>query len=166
MKSKVLVLILIALSVLCLFSCGENGKEEYCQAHFYNEDGVEIGCIDDLILGKDNKIHKSDIIHSMGASGNAPIASKKEGYTFCGYANRDGVKYFDGNGNQIADIIIDSTVHLYPVYEPHNYTISFDAQAGMLDAGANSTIAVKYGDDLTGRFPNATTSNPKFEFDG
>ena len=78
MKSKVLVLILIALTVLCLFSCGENGKEEYCQAHFYNEDGVEIGCIDDLILGKDNKIHKSDIIHSMGASGNAPIASKKD----------------------------------------------------------------------------------------
>ena len=161
MKRKILIFVLALLSVLCLTSCdGEKEPEkEYFQVNFYGEGGRELGSVGELILGENNEIPKD----TLGKYINKVY---KTGYTFLGFANKDGMKYFDGEGNRIGTIIIDKTVDLYPVYEPYSCTISFDAQAGMLDTGAEKTISLKYGDDLTGKFPKATSSNPKFEFDG
>ena len=159
MKRKILTLLLIAMSLIFIFSCGggdDNGDDngEYKTVKFVY--GANNSHSDNLVFHEDGRV-----------TGKLFNSTKILGYKLVGFFTEDGIQYFDNHAGKLDGILIDRDMTVYARYELENYTFKFDAQAGMLDDGSNKKdVTVNISTDLKTAFPSATNSNPKFEFDG
>ncbi len=158
MKNKILILVLIALSLLLVFSCGgkDNGEKngEYKTVKF--------------VYGENNRHSDNLLFYDDGrVTGKLYNSTKILGYTLTGFFTEDGIQYFDSGANKLESILIDKDMTVYAKYELANYTFKFDAQAGMLEDGANKKdVTVNVETDLKAVFPSPVSANPKFVFDG
>lgn len=151
MKNKILTILLIALSILCLFSCGGDEDDN-------DENQLIINC------------HNGEEVTSnniASATGNYIAPAQKTGHSFLGYYTQEGTQYFDSEGNQASGLIIESDLDLYAKFEPYTFTIELNSQTGYFEDGATQkTVAIKYGESLEGKLLYVLSATPKYEFDG
>lgn len=159
MKNKLLILLIITLSILCLFSCGgKDNDTDNSQNNGISDGKATVNVIDG---------EESSSIDFEATIGNVLPTINKKGYTFLGYYSRDGVKYFNENGVQAEGLMLQNGMSLYAKLEPYKYTIKVNAQSGQFeDASKLKEYTVSYSDSLASILPVAVSTNPKFELDG
>ena len=145
MKKRVLILLVIVLGVSILAglcSCKLNNVLTYTYYDGNNEYVFQ---------------------HEMKAkTGNVLNYGKRTGYTFLGYFTEDGIQYFDENGVQLDEILIEGSMRLYPKYQPHTFDFNFRTSEGTLES---AEMTVSYGQSI-GYFPNVTYGDEMYELDG
>ena len=107
-----------------------------------------------LMLHVDNNYSATTI---SSADGNRITPPTKEGYEFIGYFTADGIKYFEGDGTQVAGILIESSLSLYARFESQSYKLVIDAKDGtFFDGGFAKELSVKLGEPIsvTAPIPN------------
>ena len=83
------------------------------------------------------------------------------GATFLGYRNETGTEFFDANGKQDDNLIIDKDIVLYADYEYEQCKIVFDANGGELNG--DSSFDIEYMDDIPNILPTATKQGKIFK---
>ena len=158
MKSKLLILLIALLSLLCLFSCGgddnKDDKGEYKTVTFnYGENN--------------SKSSQMCFYEDSTKTGELNYSTEVFGYNLVGFYTAEGIQYFDKDAKKLDNIIIDKDLTVFAKYEPKEYIFTFDAQAGMLDDGSSKRdVIVTVEADLKSSFPKPSSANPNFEFDG
>lgn len=78
-----------------------------------------------------------------------PIAPAKEGYTFAGWGNEEGVAYTDSEGNSVANWFDTQPITLYAIWQPKPYTITFVSNGG----SAIDPLTAAYGAAIVAPVP-------------
>ena len=150
MKSKILAIVLLLLSLIFVFSCGNNSSNT-----------------DSNITVKLNTDSELKNVTFSKNTGNTISKPNKAGNTFLGYYNAEGVQYFNENGKQADELILTNEISLYAKFEPYKYTLELYAPTGRFEDNTNEkSIDVYYGDNLSEKILDVLNNNPKYELDG
>ena len=154
MKRKVLILLftlLLALMVIGISGCG-GSKDKEVQISY---SGGRVGY---------------DFHYTRFKTGNriqeALDMFTSEGHHLIGFFTEDGLQYFDENGNQLDDILIEEDIHVISREAPNNYTVILNSGEGTFEnEEREKSLSLVYGT----AFPSIIVPshpNPNFAFDG
>ncbi len=167
MKKKCLSLILtLFCGISCLFltACDEyKYKIHYTFAYYVeNPDGTIQTLSSNHSVYTNDK--KGNVLDKFGLGFYAP-----PGYTFGGFQNSTGLKYFDKDLKQLDSVEIDKNIGtLKPVYDPIKYTFLFAENEvdGKLYINQSKTFELNAGEYLTPNFYSLTPTVENTEFLG
>ncbi len=90
-----------------------------------------------------------------------------DGHHLVGFFTEEGIQYFDGEGKQLPEILIDRDINVIAKEEPNQYKLNFDAGDGViLDAVGDVYSYVTYGQEQLADIYVPYHENVKYEFDG
>ena len=149
-----ILVILIAIVAICslatMLSCG--GKSEQIQISY---SGGNIGY----------SFHHtySTTYNQINVKANSFTS---EGHHLTGFFTKDGIQYFDENGEQLPDILIEKDIYVIAHEAPNEFVFKFEYENGTLEGIDNDFVRVTYGQESLAKFPSVATTNPKYELDG
>lgn len=151
MKSKIIILLLIAVSLICIFSCGDFKQYKISYS------GGRIG-YDFHYTGRQT----NNVIRVNGVGFTDP------GYHLTGFFNEDGLQYFDESGHQLSGVLIEGDLHVYAGQAPNEYTISFNSgESGVFeDKITEKSVNTVFGEHMSVQVPSPIISDEKYELDG
>ena len=151
MKSKIIIALLIAFSLIWIFSCGD--FKEYKITY----SGGRIG-YDFHYTGRQT----NNVIRVNGVGFTDP------GYHLTGFFNEDGLQYFDESGHQLSGVLIEGDLHVYAGQAPNEYTISFNSgESGVFeDKITEKSVNTVFGEHMSVQVPSPSIFDEKYELDG
>lgn len=90
-----------------------------------------------------------------------------EGHHLVGFFTEDGLQYFDENGVQLPDILIEGDIYVIAREEPDEYTFNFKLEENTFEDGSKEkSTVIKFGENDYSGIPTVTHQDEKYVLDG
>ena len=151
---KRVILLLGVIFMLAVFLCGCGGEDAEQFQISYSGGSI----------GYDFHYTRSSLGNSISGNLNNFISG---GHHLVGFFTEEGIQYFDSEGKQLPDILIDRDIYLVAKEEPNQYKLNFDPGDGIiLNATEGAYSYVTYGEENLTNIYVPYHENVKYEFDG